>query len=98
MTLDILPQKELHLRQMALRQLRHPCARRVEESFRSSLLCEPLLANQRHVDMRCALFQSDCRFPVMIAPSPMHGQAQPDIMQATAWAAVRAGSAFRMEA
>jgi len=47
-----------------------------------------------HVDMRCSFFGIDCRFPVMIAPSAMHGQAHPDAEKATARAAVRSGSAF----
>jgi len=49
-----------------------------------------------HVDMRCSFFGIDCRFPVMIAPSAMHGQAHPDAEKATARAAVRSGSAFTL--
>lgn len=49
-----------------------------------------------HVDMRCSFFGIDCRFPVMIAPSAMHGQAHPDAEKATARAAVRAGSGFTL--
>ncbi|CAE7194287.1 GLO5 [Symbiodinium sp. KB8] len=48
------------------------------------------------VDMRCSFFGIDCRFPVMIAPSAMHGQAHPDAEKATARAALRAGSAFTL--
>lgn len=48
------------------------------------------------VDMRCSFFGIDLRFPVMIAPSAMHGQAHEDGEKATARAAVRAGSAFTL--
>ncbi|CAK9046525.1 Peroxisomal (S)-2-hydroxy-acid oxidase GLO5 (Glycolate oxidase 3) (AtGLO5) (GOX 3) (Short chain alpha-hydroxy acid oxidase GLO5) [Durusdinium trenchii] len=41
--------------------------------------------------MRCSFFGIDLRFPVMIAPSAMHGQAHEDGEKATARAAVRAG-------
>ncbi|CAK9051954.1 unnamed protein product [Durusdinium trenchii] len=50
----------------------------------------------RSVDMRCSFFGIDLRFPVMIAPSAMHGQAHEDGEKATARAAVRAGSAFTL--
>ncbi|CAJ1370487.1 unnamed protein product [Effrenium voratum] len=48
------------------------------------------------VDLRCSFFGINCRFPVMIAPSAMHGQAHEEAEKATARAAVRAGSAFTL--
>ena len=46
--------------------------------------------------MHCSFFGIDLRFPVMIAPSAMHGQAHEQAERASARAAVRAGSAFML--
>lgn len=54
------------------------------------------MLNVSAVNMRCTFFGINLRFPVMIAPSAMHGQAHSDAEKATARAAVRAGSAFTL--
>lgn len=65
-------------------------------AFEKYRIIPRVMLNVSAVNMRCTFFGINLRFPVMIAPSAMHGQAHSDAEKATARAAVRAGSAFTL--
>jgi len=65
-------------------------------AFEKYRIIPRVLIDVARVDMRCSFFGIDLRFPLLIAPSAMHGQAHADAEKATARAAVRSGSAFTL--